>query len=79
MCTHFACTPLADGQSVSYSGRLRIESAGTFSSERVGQTGPVPASEDFGSFGTAWNAPSAFWFVNGTDADTYAKGIRQNQ
>ena len=21
------------------------------------------ASEDFGSFGTAWDAPSAFWFV----------------
>ena len=33
--------------------------------------GPVPAGEDFGSFGTEWNAPSAVWFVGGTDADTY--------
>ena len=23
--------------------------------------GPVPPGEDFGSFGTEWNAPSAFW------------------
>ena len=44
-----------------------------FSPERVRQTGPAPASEDFGSFGTEWSAPSVFWFVGGTDPDTYAK------
>jgi hippurate hydrolase len=44
-----------------------------FSPERVRQAGPAPASEDFGSFGTEWNAPSVFWFVGGTDPDTYAK------
>jgi metal-dependent amidase/aminoacylase/carboxypeptidase family protein len=44
-----------------------------FSPERVRQTGPAPASEDFGSFGTEWKAPSVFWFVGGTDPDTYAK------
>src|SRR5215469_14881292 len=30
-------------------------------------------SEDFGSFGTEWRVPSVFWFVGGTDPDTYAK------
>ncbi|HEV2550826.1 MAG TPA: M20 family metallopeptidase [Stellaceae bacterium] len=44
-----------------------------FPLERVRQTGPAPASEDFGSFGTEWHVPSVFWFVGGTDADVYAK------
>jgi metal-dependent amidase/aminoacylase/carboxypeptidase family protein len=34
---------------------------------------PTTASEDFGSFGTEWQAPSVFWFVGGTDPETYAK------
>jgi hippurate hydrolase len=44
-----------------------------FPADRVRQTGPAPASEDFGSFGTEWHAPSVFWFIGGTDPDTYAK------
>ena len=44
-----------------------------FTADRVRQTGPAPASEDFGSFGTEWHVPSVFWFVGGTDPDTYAK------
>jgi hippurate hydrolase len=44
-----------------------------FSPARVHHTGPAPASEDFGCFGTAWHVPSVFWFVGGTDPDTYAK------
>lgn len=44
-----------------------------FSPERVHHTGPAPASEDFGCFGTAWHVPSVFWFVGGTDRETYAK------
>jgi hypothetical protein len=52
--------------------------AGIFHRSGLGR-GPVPAGEDFGSFGTEWNAPSAVWVVGGTDADTYAKGVRQNQ
>jgi hippurate hydrolase len=44
-----------------------------FPAERVRQTGPAPASEDFGSFGTEWRVPSVFWFVGGTDPDVYAK------
>jgi hippurate hydrolase len=44
-----------------------------FAAERVRQTGPAPASEDFGSFGAEWQTPSVFWFVGGTDPDRYAK------
>ncbi|WP_159982079.1 MULTISPECIES: M20 family metallopeptidase [unclassified Novosphingobium] len=44
-----------------------------FSAERVHHTGPAPASEDFGCFGTEWHAPSVFWFVGGTDPALYAK------
>lgn len=42
-------------------------------SERVRHTGPAPASEDFGCFGTEWNTPSVYWFVGGTDPTVYAK------
>jgi amidohydrolase len=44
-----------------------------FPAERVRETGPAPASEDFGSFGAEWHAPSVFWFVGGTDLETYVK------
>ena len=43
-----------------------------FSPDRVKHTGPAPASEDFGCFGTAWQVPSVFWFVGGNDPQTYA-------
>ncbi|HKR86188.1 MAG TPA: M20 family metallopeptidase [Terriglobales bacterium] len=43
-----------------------------FPSERVKDTQPTTASEDFGSFGTEWQVPSVFWFVGGTDPETYA-------
>src|SRR5690606_18452343 len=44
-----------------------------FPADRVRQTGPTSASEDFGSFGAAWHVPSVFWFVGGTDPELYAK------
>jgi hippurate hydrolase len=44
-----------------------------FPSGRVRHTGPAPASEDFGCFGSEWNAPSVYWFVGGTDPDVYAR------
>jgi amidohydrolase len=44
-----------------------------FSADRVLEAAPTSASEDFGSFGTEWQAPSVFWFVGGTDPDIYAK------
>jgi len=44
-----------------------------FTKERVKQTGPTSASEDFGSFGSEWHVPSVFWFVGGTDPQAYAK------
>jgi hippurate hydrolase len=50
-----------------------------FGAERVRETGPAPASEDFGSFGSEWHTPSVFWFVGGTDPDIYAKAKAANR
>lgn len=50
-----------------------------FSAARVRETGPATASEDFGSFGAEWHAPSVFWFVGGTDPDIYAKAKTANR
>jgi hippurate hydrolase len=50
-----------------------------FSPERVKHTGPAPASEDFGCFGTAWQVPSVFWFVGGNDPKAYAKAKAAGQ
>jgi hippurate hydrolase len=44
-----------------------------FPEERVKDAQPTTASEDFGSFGMEWQVPSVFWFVGGTDPETYAK------
>ena len=52
---------------------------GQFGAERVRETGPAPASEDFGSFGSEWQTPSVFWFVGGTDPDVYAKAKETNR
>ena len=43
-----------------------------FPEDRIQETQPTTASEDFGSFGNGWNVPSVFWFVGGTDPDAYA-------
>jgi hippurate hydrolase len=50
-----------------------------FGADRVRETGPAPASEDFGSFGSEWGSPSVFWFVGGTDPETYAKAKAANR
>ena len=50
-----------------------------FSADRVQHTGAAPASEDFGSFGTEWHAPSVFWFIGGTDPDKYAKAKEEGR
>jgi amidohydrolase len=44
-----------------------------FPADRIRETGPTSASEDFGSFGVQWHAPSVFWFVGGTDPEVYKK------
>ena len=44
-----------------------------FSLERVRDVEATSASEDFGSFGTHWGAPSVFWFIGGTDHAVYEK------
>jgi hippurate hydrolase len=52
---------------------------GHFGADRVRETAPAPASEDFGSFGSEWHTPSVFWFVGGTDPDLYAKAKAANR
>ena len=44
-----------------------------FSNQDVVTVQPTSASEDFGSFGSEWGVPSVFWFVGGTDPETYAE------
>ncbi len=44
-----------------------------FPADRVKDTQPTTASEDFGSFGTEWQVPSVFWFIGGTDPAAYAE------
>jgi hippurate hydrolase len=50
-----------------------------FPEDRVQETKPTSASEDFGSFGAEWHAPSVFWFVGGTDAALYAKAKEEGR
>ncbi len=50
-----------------------------FPAERLREVDPASASEDFGSFGSEWGVPSVFWFVGGTDPDTYAKAKAANR
>lgn len=61
------------------SDRIAEAFRGYFSPERVKHTGPAPASEDFGCFGTAWQVPSVFWFVGGNDPQIYAKAKAAGQ
>jgi len=43
-----------------------------FGNDRVRElAAPLSASEDFGSFGTAWGVPSVFWYVGGADPASY--------
>ena len=44
-----------------------------FGSDRVREAKPTSASEDFGVFGAAWQTPSVFWFIGGTDPKRYAE------
>lgn len=42
---------------------------------RTGKTVPIMCA----CFGAQWSAPSVFWFVGGTDAETYAKAGRDGK
>lgn len=53
--------------------RVRRSLEAHFGGQRVVDIPPISASEDFGSFGTEWHAPSVFWTVGGTDPDTYRR------
>ena len=46
---------------------------GRLGDERVQPAGNAAASEDFTEFARAWEVPSVFWFVGGTDPELYAE------
>jgi hippurate hydrolase len=50
-----------------------------FPAERVQEAKPTTASEDFGCFGAQWHVPSVFWFVGGTDPETYARAEKDGK
>jgi hippurate hydrolase len=50
-----------------------------FSADRVQESKPTTASEDFESFGAEWGAPSVFWFVGGIDSGQYAKAQKEGK
>lgn len=44
-----------------------------FSPEQVREIAPASASEDFSEFARAWDVPSVYWTVGGTDPQLYAQ------
>lgn len=57
--------------------RVAAALRGRFGPDRVHElAAPFSASEDFGSFGTAWGVPSVFWYVGGTDPAIYRAAER---
>ena len=46
---------------------------GYFPADRVHETTPSSASEDFSLYGTRGHVPEVFWFLGGTDPQLYAK------
>lgn len=47
--------------------------------ERAYETQPAAASEDFSVFGREWDVPYAFWFVGGTDPETFRKAVAEKK
>ncbi len=47
--------------------------------ERALESPPAPASEDFSIFGRRWGVPYVFWFVGGTEAQTYREARARKQ
>jgi amidohydrolase len=50
-----------------------------FPADRVQQTEPTTASEEFGSLGAEWGVPPVFWFVGGIDSTLYAEAKKSGR
>ena len=60
---------------------LRVVKAlkGRFGDKQVQEIIPASASEDFSVFARAWNVPSVYWMVGGTDPQAYAKAQQEGR
>jgi len=47
--------------------------------ERAYETAPAAASEDFSVFGREWAVPYTFWFVGGTDPETFRNALKEKK
>ena len=56
--------------------RVTAALKGRFGGDRVQQAGLASASEDFTVLARAWQVPSVYWLVGGTDARKYAEAER---
>ena len=45
--------------------------------DRLSETSPLGASEDFGRYGKVWKTPYMYWFVGGCDASKYDKAVQE--
>lgn len=50
-----------------------------FAGDRIVETRPVSASEDFGSFGEELRIPSVYWIVGCTNSEIYAKAKKDGR
>lgn len=46
--------------------------------DKAYETMPASASEDFSVFGRNWKVPYVFWFVGGTDPQSYQEAVKNN-
>lgn len=75
--TTLSSYPLTENDAES-TARVARAFAGQFG-EKAYEAPPAAASEDFSIFGRNWNVPYVFWFVGGTDPQTYADAKAKKQ
>lgn len=53
--------------------RKVVDALNRLGGQQVQEVGPSSGSEDFSEFARAWNVPSVYWVVGGTDRQAYAE------
>jgi amidohydrolase len=75
--TELSSYPLTDNDNAS-TARV-VEAFKAQFDDRVLESPPMAASEDFSVFGRTWNVPYVFWFVGGTDPEVHAQAKREGK